>query len=127
MLTLETQLSPGVDAGRQARAFVHDILHDAALDHVNDVIELLSTELVNNAVVHAAGSPTLRITPGSSRIRVEVDDPSIDAPVLEVPDGRSECGRGLLLVASIADDWGFEVRSRGKTVWFEVSARGDDR
>lgn len=122
MLTLETQLSPGVGAGRQARTFVHDALQAADLACVNDVVGLLSTELVNNAVVHAAASPTLRITPSSGTVRVEVDDASTDAPVLEVPDVRSEHGRGLLLVASIADDWGFEVGNRGKTVWFEVSA-----
>ena len=122
MLTLETHLAPGVGAGRQARTFVHDVLHAADLGCVDDVVELLSTELVNNVVEHAAGSPTLRITPDSRRVRVEVDDASTDAPVLEVPDERTEHGRGLLLIASIADAWGFEVGSRGKTVWFEVSA-----
>jgi len=122
MLTLETQLAPGVGAGRQARAFVHDILHASDLAEVNDVVELLSTELVNNVVEHAAGSPTLRITPNEQSVRVEVDDASVDAPVLEVPDVRAEHGRGLLLIASIADEWGFDVGSGGKTVWFVVSA-----
>ena len=122
MLTLEAQLSPGVGAGRQARAFVHDILQASDLAQVNDVVQLLSSELVNNVVEHASGSPTIRITPDGEKVRVEVDDPSTDAPVLEVPDVRSEHGRGLLLVATFASDWGFVVGSRGKTVWFEVAA-----
>jgi anti-sigma regulatory factor (Ser/Thr protein kinase) len=120
MPTVETQLSPGVHAGHQARNFVHDILHTSGLDHVDHAVELLTTELVNNVVVHAPGAPTLRITPDSQMVRVEVDDRSTDAPVLEVPDERAESGRGLLLVATIADDWGFGVGSHGKTVWFEI-------
>ena len=120
MLTSETLLSPGVAAGHEARDFVRDVLHDAQLDHYHDAVELLSTELVNNAVVHAAGAPTLRITPCQEVVRVEVDDRSVDAPILEIPDILSDCGRGLVLVAAIADDWGFEMRRNGKTVWFEI-------
>ncbi len=122
MITSETLLSSGVAAGHQARDFVRDVLRDAQLDHYHDEVELLSTELVNNAVVHADGAPTLRITPCPDVVRVEVDDPSIDAPILEIPDILSECGRGLVLIAAIADDWGFEMSRTGKTVWFEIRA-----
>jgi anti-sigma regulatory factor (Ser/Thr protein kinase) len=122
MLTIETQLSPGVEAGRQARAFVRNVLHDSHLDHLHDAVELLSTELVNNAVVHATGGRTIRITPDPEVVRVEVDDLSADAPVPEIPEMRSESGRGLLLLAAIADAWGFEKQRHGKTVWFEIRA-----
>jgi hypothetical protein len=30
-------------------------------------------------------------------------------------------GHGLLLVSQLADRWGFEGHSRGKTVWFELN------
>ncbi|MGW0079504.1 ATP-binding protein [Streptomyces cellulosae] len=60
------------------------------------------------------------------RLRAEVSDtraerwPSL--PALLGPDTESKSGRGLLLVASLAYDWGVTDRrgGPGKTVWASV-------
>jgi hypothetical protein len=58
--------------------------------------------------------------PGS--IRVEVDDPRAVAPVVRAAGISDDGGRGMRLVAAMADRWGADMRAdAGKTVWFELS------
>ena len=58
-----------------------------------------------------------------------VADPSTQAPVLRQPDWLDETGRGLQLVASLSDAWGYCAApgQPGKVVWatFATSARPD--
>ena len=84
------------------------------------VVNLLANELVSNAVVHVGGPPTIRMTRSAASVRVEVEDTSGAVPVLEEPDDTAEHGRGLLLVASMADEWGYDLKADGKSVWFEL-------
>jgi anti-sigma regulatory factor (Ser/Thr protein kinase) len=93
------------------------------LDGLGEVTELLTSELVSNVVRHVGSPMTVRALCQPSRIRVEVDDPSPEPPVLEHPEPRDPRGRGILLVDTLADDWGTEMRDDGKTVWFEIDAR----
>jgi hypothetical protein len=53
-------------------------------------------------------------------MRVEIDDPSTEVPVVRHPENNDEHGRGVLLVDQLANAWGVEARSDGKTVWFEL-------
>ena len=53
-------------------------------------------------------------------MRIEVDDPSTEPPVLQNPDPLDERGRGILLVESLATSWGVDIHETGKTVWFEI-------
>ncbi len=56
------------------------------------------------------------------RVRVEVMDASPKMsfrPLSPVADGLP--GRGLVIVAALADDWGVEPRGVGKAVWFELA------
>ncbi|MBP2404257.1 hypothetical protein SNS2_2015 [Streptomyces netropsis] len=87
---------------------------------------LLLSELMTNACVHA------RVPPGrvigtrcvllADRLRVEVSDASRDLPRLKLASRDDEAGRGLVLVASLADAWDVHPRAYGigKTVWFEL-------
>jgi hypothetical protein len=52
-----------------------------------------------------------------------VDNPSTDAPVLQHPDAETPRGRGILLLDALATDWGTDLRTEGKTVWFEIDIR----
>jgi hypothetical protein len=64
---------------------------------------------------------TLRALRQPSTIRVEVDDPSDDPPVAQHPQPLDERGRGLLLIDSLASQWGVTQHDEdGKTVWFEI-------
>jgi anti-sigma regulatory factor (Ser/Thr protein kinase) len=84
--------------------------------------ELLTSEVVANAIVHTSQDPTepviVRVEQGDS-VRVEVVD---HGPVFEADPRRSpgEGGYGLFLVDAVATAWGIEAEGTGKKVWFEV-------
>ena len=107
---------------RAARDFVRSALAAEHLDAVGvgEVSLLLTTELVTNAVQHARSAPTVRLLTVVDRLRVEVDDTSTTIPAVAMPDPARPSGYGLLLVASLASQWGADLRPGGKTVWFEL-------
>jgi hypothetical protein len=89
----------------------------------SETAELLTSELVTNALVHTDRDAVLTATVGPSGLRVEVRDFVARRPQPRVPDaGDSTHGRGLLLVQSLADAWGVRVHGVGKAVWFELGA-----
>jgi len=118
---LETELPRSAIAAAEARGFLRAALQTASLDGWGDVTELLTNELVTNAVCHVGHPVRLRVATPGDRIRVEVDDDSSDEPrVLDVGEHATH-GRGMLLVDHLSTRWGFDQRARGKTVWFEIS------
>lgn len=93
-------------------------LSEAAFDD----LALLTSEVITNAVRHTRAACTVAVRWTGVRVRVEVTDMGPERPL---PHGRSleaEGGRGLLLVESLAADWGSVTVSAGKVVWFEVGA-----
>ena len=86
-----------------------------------DAIELVVSELVTNAVVHAESPVDLTIRGLGDRTRVEVSDASTRLPAL-CPATAENC-RGMHIVAALATRWGVEVHDGGKTVWAEVENR----
>jgi hypothetical protein len=57
------------------------------------------------------------------RIRIEVVDKSHNLPRMRGHSNESGTGRGLHLVAAVADDWGAEANHDGKIVWVELASR----
>jgi hypothetical protein len=88
-----------------------------------ETAELLATELVTNALVHTDRDAELTATVGPHKLRVEVRDCIARLP--RGADGDETHGRGLLLVASLADAWGVRAHGGGKVVWFELVDGGD--
>jgi anti-sigma regulatory factor (Ser/Thr protein kinase) len=118
---VEMHLAPVVQAPQMARAFLRDTLHTWDLDGFGEVTELLVSELVANVVTHVHSPMTLRAELADETLRVAVDDESYDPPVLEHPGAEDDHGRGLLLIAQLANDWGTEQHADdGKTVWFRL-------
>jgi anti-sigma regulatory factor (Ser/Thr protein kinase) len=115
-------------AGAPALVAVARRLVRSALDDCprRDDIELVTSELVTNAIRHtpsgADGSVvTLRVRAAAGRVRVEVTDqgdPSWDEP--ESGGDDDECGRGLAIVHLIADRAGHEPAPGGQVCWAEV-------
>ncbi|MEP7023780.1 MAG: ATP-binding protein [Actinomycetota bacterium] len=69
---------------------------------------LLTSELVTNAIRHETGMTVmLVITSACGQLRVDVHDTSCAMPVLVDASADAETGRGLMLVASLATDWGY--------------------
>jgi len=87
---------------------------------VLDTAELLTSELVTNALLHAGTDLVVHVEAENGTVRVAVDDGSDNAPRMGSPDTIDLGGRGLPLVASLADRWGWEPLAHGKRVWFEV-------
>ncbi|MEU9187745.1 ATP-binding protein [Streptomyces sp. NPDC048484] len=86
-----------------------------------ETAELLTSEIVTNALVHTDQEALLTATVGPRGLRVEVRDFEARRPRLRVPnvsDGTH--GRGLVLVQSLADAWGVRMHGVGKAVWFEL-------
>jgi DNA-binding NarL/FixJ family response regulator len=104
---------------RAARAFVRDLLSTDDAELVSSV-ELLVSELVTNAVLHARSAPRIEVhlDRGSVRVSVRDDDPHL--PRQRVPDEERPGGRGLHLVDTVASRWGADPSGPGKVVWFEI-------
>ena len=121
------ELVPALRAPRAARAFVAETLTawNVQADKV-ETAQLVVSELVTNAVLHAADSATisldLRLIDGA--VRVLVSDAGLGEPERRPhPDPRAgQTGRGVWLVDAFAERWGTETHGRdGKTVWCELS------
>lgn len=107
-------------AGR-ARQMVVAVMHKWALAPYGETVELLTSELVGNAVRHTGAlSIGLRTRRQRGWIRVEVRDPSRALPCLLPVRELDVTGRGLFLVDHYSDRWGVNLQSRGKTTWFEL-------
>jgi anti-sigma regulatory factor (Ser/Thr protein kinase) len=111
--------SPGA-----ARLFVKEALrHWGQEESVIEDARLLISELAANAVIHTQSPFSVSIASEPSRLRLAVHDRSNAVPTTI---GRSEDapagGRGLQIVAAVADDWGVVTNPLGKTVWAELTA-----
>ncbi|GHE89789.1 hypothetical protein GCM10014715_52900 [Streptomyces spiralis] len=85
--------------------------------------ELIVSELVGNAVRY--GTPPLRLRLIRDRmLTCEVGDAAAGAPRVRHARTADETGRGLFIVASLADQWGTHYEARGKTVWAQQPLRG---
>ena len=107
----------------EARRALRELLGQWGKHGQSDVAELLTSELVTNAIVHTDHDAVLTATVGPHGLRVEVRDFVARRPQLRIPvadDGTN--GRGLLLVQSLADAWGVRPHGVGKAVWFELEA-----
>jgi PAS domain S-box-containing protein len=96
-------------------------LEDAAF-----TTELIVSELVTNAITHAAGPISLRLVHERTLI-CEVSDTSNTSPHLRRARSTDEGGRGLFLVAQIAQRWGTRYTATGKTIWAEQPLPGGPR
>jgi len=84
--------------------------------------QLLTSELVNNAISHAGGDAVmLVISCAGARLRVDVYDTSPAPPVLVDAPADAETGRGLMLVAGLSEDWGYYRTPAGKAVYFTLA------
>ncbi|WP_405801339.1 SpoIIE family protein phosphatase [Streptomyces sp. NBC_01506] len=80
--------------------------------------ELILSELVTNAIRYASGPIRVRLIRDRSLI-CEVSDHSSTSPHLRQAAGTDEGGRGLFLVAQVAERWGTRYGAQGKVIWTE--------
>ncbi|WP_259471562.1 ATP-binding protein [Streptomyces shenzhenensis] len=113
-----------------ARSLARAAVATWGMDHLATAAELVMSELVTNAVLHAWG-PSLRVfveRPADDRVCLTVVDRAPQrTPKLRTPGPDDATGRGLLLVDDAADRWGYDMlgprlRPWGKRVWAELKA-----
>jgi anti-sigma regulatory factor (Ser/Thr protein kinase) len=107
-------------APAEARLYVR---HQLPTGEVADAVELMVSELVTNAVIHAGSGVEMTLEELSDGARVEICDNSERLP--ESRDPSEAGGRGLLVVEALADRWGVQRFDGGKAIWFEVGGRED--
>ena len=112
---------PAPDALVGVRQFVREALDTWGLATMRDGVQLIASELGTNASRHAASPFRLILTRGATAVTLAVRDASSDQPQLRTPDPDEAGGRGLALVAGLADSWGTIIEADGKTVWAEIA------
>ncbi|WP_327386740.1 MULTISPECIES: ATP-binding SpoIIE family protein phosphatase [unclassified Streptomyces] len=119
----EWELEADLSLVAHARELVVGQLSEWQLDEMGFVTELVASELVTNAIRYAGGPIGLRLI--RDRVLVcEVSDPSSTQPRLRRARETDEGGRGLFLVAQLADRWGCRFTGTGKTIWTEQPIGG---
>jgi anti-sigma regulatory factor (Ser/Thr protein kinase) len=121
-----TRLAAGPFAAAEARRQVRSAISAWDLCVDLDIAILLASELVTNAITHDPGRlATLQISCSRDELRVTVFDSSRRHPVVVDAAADAETGRGLMLVATLAADWGSYSTPAGKAVFFVLASRPD--
>jgi anti-sigma regulatory factor (Ser/Thr protein kinase) len=131
VLTARLVLDDDPRSAGMARRFVRDFLGRAEVsEELVENAQLCVSELVTNAVVHAATRIELRATLGAELTVSIRDRGSASAHAPAEPDDDPDLlrvhGRGLLLVEALADRWGSERDAVGTTVWFSLELQPPD-
>ncbi len=114
------RLKPEPAAIAAVRAWVHDnCLKLKAPSRCDDTV-LIASELVTNGVRHARTELLVELHGVGSGIYIAVTDGSSDPVRSRQADLVDEGGRGLLLVAALAKQWGVSALPNGKRVWAEL-------
>ncbi|MET8484463.1 SpoIIE family protein phosphatase [Streptomyces tendae] len=133
---LGSSLAPGA-ARAMARAALADWSAlglpgtEQLTEHLAADALVVVSELVTNAVVHAGTDVevSLRMEETGTLVVEATDQHPSRAPRStdpEMPHDPAEYGRGLRLVAALAEAWGITYRPGIKTVWARLSAAGAD-
>ncbi|MBM7168991.1 ATP-binding protein [Streptomyces sp. G44] len=115
-----------------ARALVRTALTDIEASPDTDTAELLTAELVANAVEHTVGQDPIELViellPTGCQVEVHDSSPlppgdlTAPEPLCE-PDPWQEHGRGLLLIRTLSSSCGHRPTASGKAVWFTLPTR----
>lgn len=119
-----------VSAGT-ARRHVVAALEEWGLSEIEQDAALCTAELATNAILHSRTNFTISVRkiPGGIRVDVQDDRPDLTPVVVPTslePLDTGATGRGLMLVAAIAQRWGYFTTDVAKTVWFELSRDPND-
>jgi anti-sigma regulatory factor (Ser/Thr protein kinase) len=94
---------------------------EVQLAYLVDHIQLVASELVTNAVVHARTPVRVRIEELPSCVKLTVHDGAADLPVLRLERRTSadaENGRGMWVIDACSAEWGSDLRlGSGRSTW----------
>lgn len=118
---LRLTIQPRPAEVRRARHWFRSCLRDWADDSLT-VAESIFAEVAANAIQHGHGRVTVSVRRWPHAVHCDVRDASWRQPHRLAgwhPD--LEGGRGMVIVAALADSWGVHRSMLGKNVWFELS------
>lgn len=110
---------------REARAMVRRRL---GAGEAAEAAALCVSELVTNAICYTrsglpGGTFAVSVQPGPGGIMIRVRDAGARTlPVLASPEPGAEHGRGLAIVAAVAEEWGTEPAAAGRATWCRIAA-----
>jgi serine phosphatase RsbU (regulator of sigma subunit)/PAS domain-containing protein/anti-sigma regulatory factor (Ser/Thr protein kinase) len=114
----EWDVPPDPAAVASVRAGCSAQLREWGLEELVFTTELIVSELVTNAIRY--GSPPIKVRLLHGRcLTCEVSDSSSTSPRLRRAATTDEGGRGLFLVAQLAQRWGTRYTRGGKVIWAE--------
>jgi anti-sigma regulatory factor (Ser/Thr protein kinase) len=118
---LTLRLSGGSGAAARARRELSRLPDDLEPSLI-ETLRLLITELVSNAVKHAAAERvSLKVLVARNAVFTEVSNAGPDFDPAETGGPRTDhSGFGLFLVERLADRWGVVREGTDTKVWFEL-------
>ncbi|MFF4255565.1 SpoIIE family protein phosphatase [Streptomyces sp. NPDC001663] len=116
-------LAAAPSAVARARTSVSEQLNAWGLEELDFTTELVVSELVTNAIRYGRPPIQLRLIHDRALL-CEVSDGGSTTPHMRRARTFDEGGRGLLLVAQLAEHWGTRHARQGKTVWAELNESG---
>ncbi|GHE09040.1 SpoIIE family protein phosphatase [Streptomyces alanosinicus] len=114
------ELPPDPAMVADARNTTTEQLGAWGLDDLAFTTELIVSELVTNAIRYATGPVHVRLIRDRTLI-CEVSDTGHTSPHLRHAETDDEDGRGLFIIAQMAQRWGTRYTATGKTIWVEQS------
>jgi anti-sigma regulatory factor (Ser/Thr protein kinase) len=123
---VHTELAGTPHSAPLGRVFLREHLRGQVPADVLHTAELLTTELISNVVVHARSAIHLGLSWDARNLLVTVQDHDPASPVERHRHGldhERETGRGLQIIASLADDFGWSrlPDTAGKVMWFALA------
>ncbi|MGH8916968.1 MAG: ATP-binding protein [Acidimicrobiales bacterium] len=120
MPTAELTLPGEPESARHARRFLAETLAGWGAGRWRDQAELVVSELVGNAALHARTDICVRVRLNRRALRLEVSDSSPRMPQPRHYSAEATTGRGLAMVAAVGRRWGVDPDPEGKTIWVEL-------
>jgi hypothetical protein len=123
-LTSEQRYPSGLLAPRDARIHVRARLAQWGLGVLVQDADVVTSELMTNAVVHGDGAEVgLGLVRTARGVVVLAIDGSADVPVIGGGGALAEGGRGLALIDALCGHrWGYYFDGERKVVWGELLA-----
>jgi anti-sigma regulatory factor (Ser/Thr protein kinase) len=128
-------LGGDLHAAGAARQFTRSTLRRWGMPEVVDNASIVVSEMLTNAVRYGLDNPSdvqlssrplwLGLLRRGPSVLCTVSDPGTEVPVVKEPDVLAENGRGLHIIDSLSESWGWTPPDNaGKSVWAMISGRG---
>ena|ERR1700722_1325755 len=120
---MDTRVALGQAEPSEVRAVLGRLLQDRE-PIVIATAQLLTTEIVSNAIRYGGGVYEVVVSISGTMLCVKVTDGTDELPVVLAADPSRLRGRGLRIVDQLATTWTVTRLSQGKVVSFELDLTG---